>query len=139
MDGQEVIDKLAKPEAEKQPEAPHDAAAKPVSQRPVFTDVRRPESKPTADTKPVTPKNDPPASPEDPPASPKEVAELTDDPAEKLEEPKKKHGKPEVAKPPKPPRQPGVGLAIVATVVIVLGLAALATYAYLQTNGKAPF
>lgn len=28
----------------------------------------------------------------------------------------------------------GVGLAITATVIIVLGLAALATYAYLQTN-----
>lgn len=34
---------------------------------------------------------------------------------------------------PKKPRQPGVGLAIVATIVIVLGLAALATYAYLKT------
>lgn len=29
---------------------------------------------------------------------------------------------------------PGVGLAITATVIIVLGLAALATYAYIQTN-----
>jgi hypothetical protein len=28
----------------------------------------------------------------------------------------------------------GVGLAIAATVIIILGLAALATYAYLQTN-----
>jgi hypothetical protein len=35
-------------------------------------------------------------------------------------------------KAPKPPKN-GVGLAIVATVLIVLGLAALATYAYLQT------
>lgn len=49
---------------------------------------------------------------------------------------------PEPAKPapkavkPKAPKQPGsgVGFAIAATVVIVLGLAALATYAYLQTK-----
>jgi hypothetical protein len=36
----------------------------------------------------------------------------------------------------KPPKQPGngVGLAITATVVIVFGLAALATYAYLKTT-----
>jgi hypothetical protein len=32
------------------------------------------------------------------------------------------------------PTHSGVGLAITATVIIVLGLAALATYAYLQTN-----
>lgn len=38
-------------------------------------------------------------------------------------------------KPPKPPRTPGVGMAITATVVIVLGLAVLAVYAYLQSNG----
>jgi hypothetical protein len=37
-------------------------------------------------------------------------------------------------KAPKPPREKGVGLAIVGTVIIVLGLAALATYAYLQTK-----
>lgn len=44
-----------------------------------------------------------------------------------------------VDKPPKPPRpskQPGngVGAAIAATVIIVLGLAVLITYAYLKTN-----
>lgn len=47
-----------------------------------------------------------------------------------------------VAKPPaakavptvKTPRQPGVTMAIIATVVIVLGLALLAVYAYLRTN-----
>ncbi|MDB5164636.1 MAG: hypothetical protein JWL89_262 [Candidatus Saccharibacteria bacterium] len=34
------------------------------------------------------------------------------------------------------PKQPGtgIGLAIFATVIIVLGLAALATYAYIKTN-----
>ena len=34
----------------------------------------------------------------------------------------------------KPAERSGVGLAISATVVIVLGLAILATYAYIQTN-----
>lgn len=43
------------------------------------------------------------------------------------------------AKEPKKPPQPkqpksGVGLAIAATVIIVLGLAALATYAYIKTR-----
>lgn len=33
---------------------------------------------------------------------------------------------------PKPPKAPGVGAAIYATVIIVLGLAALAVYAYIQ-------
>lgn len=44
-----------------------------------------------------------------------------------------KQAKPKVPKPPKTPRS-GVGLAIAATVVIVLGLAALFVYAYLRTN-----
>jgi hypothetical protein len=39
-------------------------------------------------------------------------------------------------KPPKPPKQPGNGVtvAIVATVIIVFGLALLAVYAYLKQN-----
>ncbi|MGH7142201.1 MAG: hypothetical protein ACREF5_01860 [Candidatus Saccharimonadales bacterium] len=41
--------------------------------------------------------------------------------------------KPSVAKPPKQPGS-GVGLAISATVIIVLGLAALMVYAYLKTK-----
>lgn len=48
---------------------------------------------------------------------------------------KKTETKPE-AKPPKPKHiasSSGVGLAITATIIIVLGLAVLATYAYLQT------
>ncbi|HEX7633346.1 MAG TPA: hypothetical protein VF401_03400 [Candidatus Saccharimonadales bacterium] len=66
-----------------------------------------------------------------PPASP--PAEPSASPAVAPVEPKKQ-AKPAPA-PTKPPRQPsnGVGMAIFATVVIVLGLAALATYAYLQT------
>ena len=49
----------------------------------------------------------------------------------------KKDTKQAVPKVPKPPRQPrtGVGLAVFATVVIVLGLAALMVYAYLRTQG----
>lgn len=41
--------------------------------------------------------------------------------------------KPKAAKPPKTPHS-GVGLAVAATVIIVLGLAALFVYAYLRTN-----
>ena len=44
-----------------------------------------------------------------------------------------KQDKPKVTKPPKAPRS-GVGLAITATVIIVLGLAALFVYAYLRSN-----
>jgi len=64
-------------------------------------------------------------------------------PADKATEPKPEptaeKPKPEVPKkaehkPEKPARaSTGVGAAILATVVIVLGLAALATYAYLKT------
>lgn len=51
-------------------------------------------------------------------------------------EPAKKPDKPAPAAKPPQPKQPknGVGLAIFATMVIVVTLAALATYAYLQTN-----
>ncbi|MGC1177378.1 MAG: hypothetical protein WA843_04885 [Candidatus Saccharimonadales bacterium] len=47
-----------------------------------------------------------------------------------------KAAKKAAAKQPTLPKQPGhgVGLAIFATVIIILGLAALATYAYLKTN-----
>lgn len=50
--------------------------------------------------------------------------------------------KPAIAKAPptvKAPRQPGVTTAIAATVVIVLGLAVLAVYAYLRTNNTSLF
>ena len=49
------------------------------------------------------------------------------------EKDKPKQAKPKVTKSPKVPRS-GVGLAIAATVIIVLGLAALFVYAYLRTN-----
>lgn len=56
-----------------------------------------------------------------------------------LAEPKAKApAKPEPAAPvkPAPPKQPGssVTVAIIATVIIVLGLALLAVYAYLKTQ-----
>lgn len=41
--------------------------------------------------------------------------------------------KPKAQKPAKKPRN-GVGMAIFATMVIVLGLAAMATYAYIKTQ-----
>lgn len=40
----------------------------------------------------------------------------------------------QTAKPKEASKATGVGLAITATTIIVLGLAALATYAYMQTN-----
>ena len=88
----------------------------------------------TSDSTPQQPSGPPPVMDVRPP-------EATDKP----EPPKPREDKqPEAAEPPqkqeqpkavvpKKPRQPGVGMAIVATVVIVLGLAALITYAYLKT------
>jgi uncharacterized protein HemX len=44
-----------------------------------------------------------------------------------------------ITKPPKPSKTPGsgVGLAVFATIVIVLGLGAMMVYAYLRTKGIA--
>lgn len=39
-----------------------------------------------------------------------------------------------IVKPPKGPKS-GVGLAVLATIIIVLGLGAMIVYAYLRTNG----
>ena len=65
-----------------------------------------------------------------PPHQPEVPAEPPVEPA--AQEPKK----PELPPKPNVPEQSksGVGAAIFATVVIVLGLAALATYAYLQSR-----
>jgi hypothetical protein len=54
--------------------------------------------------------------------------------AEEAAPEKAKDEKPEKATTPKKPRQPGIGMAITATVVIVFGLAAMAVYAYLKTQ-----
>lgn len=66
---------------------------------------------------------------------PRQEAQLHQPPAEEEspEQPTKPHDAPKQNKPPKPPKN-GVGMAIFATVVIVLGLAALATYAYIKTS-----
>jgi hypothetical protein len=74
-------------------------------------------------------------------SEPKQAPEA--DPVDKLaaddqaEQATKKIEKQPATKPAAPKHtgdHPGVGLAIVATVIIVLGLAVLATYAYLQTT-----
>jgi hypothetical protein len=62
-----------------------------------------------------------------------EAPKPADDKETKKPEKVKKEKPPKVVT-PKKPRQPGVGTAIFASVVIVLGLAALAVYAYLKTQ-----
>ena len=144
MDGHTEADKPVAPPAET-PDKPQPAPAKPEQHRRLFADVHKPAVTP----KPETQENTPPAAappsanpapaenlPDEMPdmaSAPEENAAAGDDPAKTLDEPKKsKPAKPPRA--PKPPRQPGVGLAIFATTIIILGLAALATYAYLRTN-----
>jgi hypothetical protein len=132
-------------DGQKQSDPPVAADAPAKQQNHSFMDIRGPKAKPeTAPIAPEPTKVDAEPTPEKPAETPavapppEEVTGKSDNPAEKLEEPKKA----EIHKPPKPskpPRQPGVGLAIFATMVIVLGLAALATYAYLRTNNIAPF
>jgi hypothetical protein len=141
MDGQQPADQPTSTEVpDKQP-------------RHSFMDIRGPkaDTKPAAESKPaiaaaapqlnaapaMTPKENLPADmPDLALAPPEEKGNNSDNPAQALEEFKKdKHQKTaKVTKPPKPPRQPGVGFAIFATIVIILGLGALATYAYLRTN-----
>lgn len=115
---------------------------KPVSAAPASVrkpdDVKAPEKAVETSLTPVATEPGAPKPPLAPAVPPEETSEKTEDPANKLEEPKKAE-KPMVTKPPKPPRQPGIGLAIFATMVIVLGLSALATYAYLRTNNIAVF
>jgi hypothetical protein len=55
-------------------------------------------------------------------------------PNDKPDEKKPAEAAPAVPPKPKAPKQPNIGLAITATVIIVLGLAALATYAYLKSR-----
>ena len=82
---------------------------------------------PVMDVKPPTPENENGVHA----APPEETPPATEAP--KNEKPAKK-AKPAKVKKPKGPRQPGVGLAIFASTVIVLGLATLAVYAYLKSN-----
>ena len=64
-----------------------------------------------------------------------DVPQSTADPKQQTEQPKAEAKQP-TQKPPKPPKKPGngVGLAITATVIVILGLSAMATFAYLQTQ-----
>jgi hypothetical protein len=73
-------------------------------------------------------------APADAPAGPIAAPADSDKNEEIAEKPKDE--KPAAAERPTPPKpaKPGVAGAIVATVIIVLGLAALATYAYLKTK-----
>ncbi|MEO6513687.1 MAG: hypothetical protein ABIR37_03295 [Candidatus Saccharimonadales bacterium] len=105
-------------------------ASAPAAPAPVVPEEAAP--KPAAPVMDVRPPQAPTAAP---------ANEVQVDPSEKLAEekdnknPKKvKKEKPPKIVTPKKPRQPGVGAAIFATVVIVFGLAALAVYAYLKTQ-----
>ena len=102
----------------------------PVHQQPAPTALK-PASPPVMDVVPPQPL---PAEPLKMP--PQETGPL---PLEKPEDDSKKPAKEKAAKPAvtKPPKAPssGVGLAIFATVIVVLGLGAMMVYAYLRTNG----
>lgn len=129
------------PEADKQPDAEQSKQDKP--KQPGVMDVHMPrpatpgpvpapaEPKPEANSTPQPKSADLSklAVPEDEPEKPEIAPEPT------REDKRAPDPKPVINKPPKPPKQPGVGLAIFATIVIVLLLSALATYAYLKTNG----
>jgi hypothetical protein len=85
---------------------------------------------------PAAPHNDVAPAPveELPQADDHEVEEPVEESKAEADQPK-----PAAVKTPKPPRQPGVTTAIVATLLIVLGLGLLATYAYLRSNGARLF
>lgn len=140
MDGQKQPEPAVEAKPEKQP-------------RHSFMDIRRPKVKDAPTEHPVAlPTSSVPRSSAAPSsngpeeaapekladAPPEDGTEIIDDSAKKQVEPTK--AKPiKAPKSPKPPRQSGVGLAIFATIVIILGLGALATYAYLRGNNIAPF
>ena len=78
-----------------------------------------------------------PTAPEPVKAAPQQAVDLpVAEPESATKKPKPAEKAP-VAKPPKAPKN-GVGLAVFATIVIVLGLGALMVYAYLRTNGVNP-
>lgn len=95
----------------------------------------------------MDPNTEKPAENPHPPAQPTAMDVVAPPPAEKAEvqqdspqaeqAPTDKQPHEEIhEKPPKPPKKSGggVGLAITATVIIIFGLAALATFAYLQSQ-----
>lgn len=69
------------------------------------------------------------------PPAPEPVASPADQPDEPKQDVPKHADQAKKPKPPKPPKQPGsgVGLAIAATVIIVIALGLLATFAYVMT------
>ena len=132
-------------DGQKQPEPVVNTDAPAKQPRRSIMDIRRPKTEAASPTPPEPASAVTKPTPEKPAEAtavatppPEEPAEKSDNPAETLEEPKKSKT-PKPPKPPKQPRQPGVGLAIFATMIIILGLGALATYAYLRTNNIAPF
>ena len=82
-----------------------------------------------------------PPRPAEPPKVPPKEERDNDPPQPTPHSAESAHHKPEKPAVAKPPKQPGssVGLAIFATIVIVLGLGALFTYAYLRTNNISIF
>ncbi len=106
---------------------------------PVHQQPAQPASKPAAPpVMDVVPPRPMPAEPLKMP--PQEASSIPvakpEEPAKKLT--KQKEVKQEVTKPPKAPPS-GVGLAVFATIVVVLGLGAMLVYAYLRSNGISVF
>lgn len=102
---------------------PNEQQSTQAATKPVMDVV--PPPKPAVATVPTDSlKTPPPSAGSDAP-----VAEISSDKKQS------KQGKPKAAKTP----HAGAGLAIVATVIIVLGLAGLFVYAYLRTNGVAAY
>jgi hypothetical protein len=112
---------------------PRAEVAEPVQEMPADLETVEPEPESDFSARPVA---EAPAEevtePVEAPAEPDEPADKT---VEESEEPDESE-KPAAAKPATPvaPHQAGVTLAIVATIVIVLGLSAMMVYAYLQSS-----
>ncbi len=137
------MDAMHSGEAASAPTTPKPAEPKSVEPRPA--DPKSETPKP-AEPKPVEPKPASPApTPSEEPFTEETPVKPPEDDADDADQKANEHGKaknepkPVINKPPKQPKQPGVGMAIVATVIIILGLSALATYAYLRTNGTSLF
>jgi hypothetical protein len=126
-------------DGQKQPEASASTDEHVKQSRHPVMDISRPKTSVAQSSSTTEPTAEKPAEVTDvatPP--PEDSTEKSDNPAATLEETQKKK-LPKPPKPPKQPRQPGVSMAIFATMVIILGLGALATYAYLRTNNIALF
>lgn len=118
--GMDVLPRRAEAEAAE--------VAEPVQEMPADIEVVEPTPEPEVVARPA---EAPAEEVNEPVEAPKESSEADTDEEVDVDEPEE----PVITKPtvPKAPRQPGVTLAIVATVIIVLGLATLIVYAYLQS------